>query len=70
MWQNTDTRFLHVPSVAEIDSTLSSSFVAAVLQTDNILTSFQLFLGELANVLLSFFGSNARLSEISSLKIK
>lgn len=61
---------LHMSCVSEIDAWLVSTFVWSVLKRYYILTSFKLFIGEVANILLSFFWSDSRFSEVVSLKTK
>ena len=58
---------LHVSSVAEIEATLVGSFVRSVLKGDDSVASPQLFLWELALVLLGFLRSNGGLTIFGSL---
>lgn len=59
---------LHVSSVAEVDAWLIGTFVWSILKWDDILASFQLLVGEVADIFLSFFWSNSRLTEVVGLK--
>lgn len=61
---------LHVASVAEIDSRLVSAFVWAILKRNDVLTSFQLFVAEIPDVLLRFLWPDRWLAEVVRLKIK
>jgi Mg2+/Co2+ transporter CorB len=54
--------------IAKVDATLVGSLVAAILKTYDTLASTHLFFREVTNILLSFLGTNARLSIITRLK--
>lgn len=53
--------------VPEIDPALISTLIATILETDYALTSPQLLFGEVANILVSFLWSDARLTVVASL---
>ena len=57
----------HVSRVAEVKTALVGAFVGTVLQRDDCITGTQLFLSELAGVLLSLLGSDGRFAELASL---
>lgn len=57
-----------MPRVAEIQTALVGSFVGTVLQRDDGIAGAQLFIGELARVLLGFLGSDRRLAELGALE--
>lgn len=59
---------LHVSCVAKIDAWLSGTFVWSILKWDDILASLHLLVGEVANIFLSFFWSNAWFAKVVSLK--
>lgn len=60
---------LHMSSVSEINAALISTLITAVLQTNYTLTSPQLFFGEVADIFVRFFWSDAWFTKVTSLKI-
>lgn len=57
----------HMSCITEVETALVGAFVGTVLQGDDGITGTQLFLSELALVLLSLLGSNGRFAELGSL---
>lgn len=55
-------------SVTKADAALIGAFVTAVLQTDDGLSGFQLFVGKFAYIFGGFFRSDARVAEFMSLR--
>lgn len=58
-----------MPGVSKVETTLVRSLVGSVLQTYDSLTGFEFVFAKVTDVLLRFFGADARGTELTSLRL-